>query len=90
MKRFIFCCGNIFSFYCGGGGAGGSVGDGDGCGTDVGGREEGKKKKIVSSHGNIRIKQFNQRFPQPLEEGVLNCHRHRDRHPDRQTDMATL
>ena len=40
-------------------------------------------------HGNIMRTQFDQKSPQPSEEGVLNCDRHTDRHTDRQTDIAT-
>ena len=47
-------------------------------------------KKIVSPHGPIWRMQFDQTSPQSREESVLNCHRHTDRHPDWQTDMATL
>ena len=50
-------------------------------------KQKKKKKKVLSSHGNIRRAQFDQSSPQPLEEG---CHRHTDRHPDREIDMAPL
>ena len=46
-------------------------------------------EKIVSMHGNIRRTGFDQKSPQPPEESVLNCHRHIDRHTDRQMDIAT-
>ena len=37
----------------------------------------------MSSHANISDTLFDQRSPQPPEEGVLNCHRKTDR---QQTD----
>ena len=49
-----------------------------------------RKTSILSSHGNIRRPPFNQRSPQLLEVGVLNCHRHTDRQTHRQADMGTL
>ena len=36
----------------------------------------------MSSHANISDTPFDQRSPQPLEEGVLNCHRHTERQTD--------
>ena len=50
----------------------------------------GEKPKTVSMHGNIGRTRFNQRSPRPLEEVVLNYHRHTDRHTHTQTGMATL
>ena len=48
--------------------------------------ETKKKEKIVSSQPNISDTPFDHKSPQPLEEGVLNSHRHTYRHPD----IATL
>ena len=48
-----------------------------------------KIKKNVSLHGNIMRTKFDQKSLRPPEEGVLNCHRHTDRHMGRHTDIAT-
>ena len=48
--------------------------------------QNGKKTKIVSSHGNMRRTQFDQKSPRPPEEGVSQRHRQ----TNRQTNIATI
>ena len=52
--------------------------------------ETERRRKNVSSLWNIRRKRFDQRSLRPLEKGVLNSHRHTDRHPDRPMDLGSL
>ena len=40
----------------------------------------------MSSHGNMRRTQFDQKSPRPPEEGVSRRHRHIDIHTDIHTD----
>ena len=46
---------------------------------------ETEKEKNVPLHANISDTPFDQKFPRPPEEGVLNCHRQTNKQTDRHT-----
>ena len=46
-------------------------------------KKKKKREQIVSSQANISDKPFDQKSPEPPEEGVLVCHRQTNKQTDR-------